>query len=156
MKALTHNLFSIGVGLYLVLRIEQRPALDALLVIWLALATNEVIDILGHWKRGGIPVRSFVTHSVFTAPIWGIAVAFSSLWFVSLVTGRPAGVDQLSLGLGLGVVLAYAHLFLDALTEGGVYYGRRRVALAHLSYNNGMLNAVFAGLGALLIAATFY
>ncbi len=54
---------------------------------------------------------------------------------------------------GLGIVLAYSHLLLDALTEGGVYLWRRRIALAHLRYNNLILNGAFAALGVLLVFA---
>jgi len=42
---------------------------------------------------------------------------------------------------------------LDVLTEGGVYLGRRRVALAHLRYDNVILNGAFAFIGVLLILA---
>ncbi|MDA4118657.1 MAG: DUF1286 domain-containing protein [Thaumarchaeota archaeon] len=156
MKALTHNIFSVGLGLYLVLRLAQQPLLEVLLVIWLAFATNGVIDSLGHRTRGGMAVRSFVTHSIFTAPLWGIAVAVSSLYLLDLMTGQKIGIAQLSAAAGLGVLLAFSHLFLDALTEGGVFYGRHRMALAHFSNNNEILNGIFAGLGAVLIAATFY
>ncbi len=156
MKALTHNIFSMGLGLYLVLRIEHEPVPYSLLVVWLAFATSEAIDLLGHVNRGGRPMRSFVTHSIFTAPLWGVAVALSSLYLMDLATGRVATTDELSMVAGLGAVLAYSHLFLDAFTEGGVYYWRRRLALAHLGNNNEVLNGVFAGLGVLLIAVAFY
>ena len=56
---------------------------------------------------------------------------------------------------GLGAVLAYSHILLDALTEGGVYIGRRRAALAHLRYDNLILNGTFTGLGVLLVFAAF-
>ena len=156
MKALTHNIFSVGVGLYLLLRLGQQPLLELLLVVWLALATNAVIDVLGHRDRGGIPVRSFITHSVFIAPVWGIAVAIPSFYLLDVFAGQRIALSQLSLAVGLGVLLAYSHLFLDALTEGGVFYGRHRMALAHFRNNNEVLNGIFAGLGAVLIAATFY
>jgi hypothetical protein len=125
LKALTHNLFSIGVGLFLLLRLEQQPLREVLLVIWLAFATNGVIDILGHRNRDGTAVRSSVTHSVFTAPVWGIAVAIFSFYLLDILTGQILGITQLSLAVELGVLLAYSHLFLDALTEGGVFYGRQ-------------------------------
>ena len=44
---------------------------------------------------------------------------------------------------------------LDAFTESGVYLWRRRIALAHLRYNNLILNGAFAVLGVLLIFAAF-
>jgi hypothetical protein len=157
MKALTHDLFSVGVGLYLVLRIGgQSSPLYLLLTVWLAFATNEVIDVLGHFTRGGIPVRSFWTHSIFTAPVWGIAIAIASVYLLDAVIGKGTTASQAIFVSGLGVVLAYSHLLLDALTEGGVYLGRRRVALAHLRYNNLLLNGSFAAIGILLVFAAFF
>jgi hypothetical protein len=156
LKAITHDLFSLGVGLYLVFHVERLPILlYLLLVVWLAFATNEIIDVLGHFTRGGVPVRSFWTHSIFTAPIWGIAVAVASAYLLDAITGQAMTTSQTFFVAGLGTVLAYSHLLLDALTEGGVYFGRRRVALAHLRYNNLVLNSAFAALGVLLVFAAF-
>jgi hypothetical protein len=156
LKAITHDLFSGGVGLYLVFRIDGPSSpLYLLLTIWLAFATNEVIDALGHFTRGGIPVRSFWTHSIFTAPIWGIATAFVSVYLFDIITGQELTTSQAFFVAWLGMVLAYSHLLLDAFTEGGVYLGRRRVALAHLRYNNLILNGTFAALGVLLVFAAF-
>jgi hypothetical protein len=157
MKALTHDLFSVGVGLYIVLRIGgQSGLLYLLLTVWLAFATNEVIDVLGHFTRGSIPVRSFWTHSVFTAPAWGIAIAIASIYLLDRIIDQGTTVSQAIFVSGLGAVLAYSHLLLDALTEGGVYLGGRRVALAHLRYNNPLLNGFFAALGILLVFAAFF
>ena len=52
-------------------------------------------------------------------------------------------------------MLAYSHLLLDSLTQGEVHLGRRRVALAHLRYDNGVLNGAFAALGLLMVFAAF-
>jgi Protein of unknown function (DUF1286) len=157
LKALTHDIFSLGVGLYLVLHLERSPPLlHLLLVVWLAFVTNEVIDVLGHVTRGDVPVRSFWTHSVFTAPAWGIAVAVTSVYLADMIAGQTLTASQAFFAVGLGTVLAYSHLLLDALTEGGVYLGRRRVALAHLRYNNPILNGAFAALGLLLVFAALY
>jgi hypothetical protein len=155
--ALTHDIFSLGVGLYIVFHVERSPTfLHLLLVVWLAFVTNEVLDVLGHVTRGDIPVRSFWTHSVFTAPAWGIAVAVASVYLLDLITGQALTASQALFPAGLGTVLACFHLLLDSLTEGGVYLGRRRIALAHLRYNNLILNGAFAALGLLLVFAAFY
>jgi hypothetical protein len=157
LKAITHDLFSVGVGVFLVCRIDGPPsALYLILALWLAFATNEVIDVLGHLARGGIPVRSFWTHSIFTAPIWGIAIAISSVYFLDRVVGLGITSSQALFVYGLGAVMAYSHLLLDALTEGGVYLGRRRVAFAHLRYNNPIINGAFAILGVLLVFTAFF
>jgi hypothetical protein len=156
LKAITHDVFSLGVGLYLVHYVDRPPTLSFLvLVVWLAFATNELIDILGHVTRDGRPVRSFWTHSVFSAPSWGIAAALVSAYALDTILGQAMTTSQALVVGGLGIVFAYSHLLLDAVTEGGVYLGRRRVALAHLRYDNLLLNGAFTALGMLLVFATF-
>jgi hypothetical protein len=156
LKAITHDLFSVGVGVYLLSRVDGLSNLPYLiLIVWLALATNEVIDVLGHFTRGGTPVRSFWTHSIFTAPVWGIVVAIPSVYLLDRIIGQGVTPSQ-SFVSGLGALLAYSHLLLDAITEGGVYLVRRRVALAHLRYNNPIINGAFAALGLLLVFTTFF
>jgi len=156
LKAITHDVFSLGVGLYLVYHVERPPTLSFLvLVVWLAFITNQLIDVLGHFTRGGMPIRSFWTHSVFTAPVWGIAAALVSAYLLDIILGQAMMTSQALVVSGLGVIFAYSHLLLDALTEGGVYLGRRRVALAHLRYDNLVLNWAFTALGILLLLATF-
>lgn len=153
---MTHDVFSLGLGLYLVYHVVQSPTLSLLvLVVWLAFATNEVIDMLGHVTKGGRPTRSSWTHSVFTAPAWGAAAALASAYAVDLVLGRAMTTSQALFVGGLGALFAYSHLLLDALTEGGVYLGRRRVALAHVRYDNFLLNWAFTALGLLLVFAAF-
>ena len=156
MKAITHDLFSLGVGLYLVFRIEgQSSYLYVFLIFWLAFATNDVIDRLGHSARGGMRIRSFWTHSIFTAPVWGVALALASAYLLDVLIGQPITTSQALLAAWLGTVMAYSHLLLDALTEGGVFLWRRRAALAHMRYNNQVLNGAFAALGVLLAVAAF-
>jgi hypothetical protein len=156
LKAITHDLFSLGVGLYLVFRIYgPSNYLYLFLILWLAFATNEVIDRLGHSARGGMSVRSFWTHSIFTAPVWGVALALASVYLLDALIGQPMTPSQTLLAAWLGTVMAYSHLLLDALTEGGVYLGRRRAALAHMRYNNLVLNGAFAALGVLLTVVAF-
>jgi len=156
LKAIAHDAFSLGAGLYLAYHIDQPPTVAFLiLVVWLAFATNELIDILGHVTKGGRPVRSFWTHSVFTAPLWGIAAALVSAYLLDTIAGEAMAPNQALFVGGLGIIFAYSHLLLDALTEGGVYLGRRRVALAHFRYDNLILNGAFTALGVLLVLATF-
>ncbi|MDA4136456.1 MAG: DUF1286 domain-containing protein [Thaumarchaeota archaeon] len=156
MKAITHDAFSFGVSLYLAYHVDQSPTLALLiLVVWLAFATNELIDVLGHVTKGGRPVRSFWTHSVFTAPLWGLAAALVSAYILDIIVGQAITTFQAVFIGGLGIVIAYSHLLLDALTEGGVYLGRRRVALAHFRYDNLILNGAFTALGVLLVFAAF-
>jgi hypothetical protein len=157
LKAVTHDVFSLGIGLYLLSRLQQPSILLYLvLVFWLAFATNELIDVMGHVSKGGRPVRSFWTHSVFTAPAWGISVAVASAYVIDAIAGQALTAPEALLAAGLGVVFACSHLLLDSLTEGGVYLGRRRVALAHFRYDNVILNGAFTGLGVLLVFAAFF
>src|SRR5260370_29916467 len=95
-------------------------------------------------------IPSFWTHSICTAPVWGIALAVASVYLLDMVIGQSMTTSQTLFAAGLGTMLAYSHLLLDALTEGGVYLGRRRVALAHLRYNNVILNGAFGFVGVLL------
>jgi len=156
MRALTHNIFSLGVGLFLLLRTERPPnILDVLLVLWLALATNWVIDVLGHTKRNGLSVRSFRTHSVILAPIWGIVIAVASAFLLGAGVGQEPSTPEAVYLAGLGAALAFSHLLPDALTEGGVFLGRRRIALAHLRNNNVIANGAFSVLGVLLVLTSF-
>jgi uncharacterized protein DUF1286 len=156
LKAITHLLFSVGIGVFLVSRFDGPSLLYLVLAVWLAFATNEVIDVLGHFNRGGRPSRSFWTHSVLTAPVWGITVAVATVYFLDRIVGLGMQPLQAIFLYALGAVLAYSHLLLDAVTEGGVFLGRRRVALAHFGYNNPVLNGVFAALGVLLVFAAFF
>jgi hypothetical protein len=155
LKAITHFLFSVGVGVFLLCRIEGPTLLYLALTVWLAFATNEAIDVLGHFKRGGMPIRSFWTHSVFTAPLWGVAVALVTVYFLDRIVDLGMPASQAVLLYALAVVIAYSHLMLDALTEGGIFLGRRRVALAHFRYNNPIINGAFAALGVVLVFAAF-
>jgi hypothetical protein len=43
----------------------------------------------------------------------------------------------------VGAIIAIGHLLLDSLTGAGVYFTRKRIALAHFSYNNQLLNLGF-------------
>jgi hypothetical protein len=49
-----------------------------------------------------------------------------------------------------GVVVAVAHLFLDSLTEKGVYLLTKRTAIAHFGSGNVILNGIFLVGGFLL------
>jgi hypothetical protein len=157
LKGITHDIFSLGLGLCLVYRIYQLPPFpDLLLVAWLAVSTNKIIDAFGHRRsRDGLPVRSILTHSIFTAPIWGISAALISFYLLDVLLDETMGTPQILFAGDLGIALAYSHLLLDALTEGGVFLGRKRVALAHLRYNNLLLNCIFGALGVMLVLAAF-
>lgn len=156
MRFLTHNLFSAGLSFYFVSRFGLSPLLELLVVVWLSLAINWVIDIVGHRKAGGIHVRTFVTHSIFTAPLWGGLVGVATIVVPNRVLNIDVGSTVTLLTITTGVMIAYLHLFLDSLTEGGVYLGRRRIAIAHFSYNNPLINLGFMIIGVILLIISFF
>jgi len=156
LKGITHVVFSLALGLFLASQLRFFSLLDIAVVAWLALSVNVVIDVFGHGLGYGKNAgqRSFVTHSVFTAPVWGGVVAGLSLYILIRYATEPLGWLETLFLFATGLMMAYSHLFLDALTEGGVYWGRRRVALAHMRYNNLVLNAAFLAIGALFVVAS--
>jgi hypothetical protein len=54
----------------------------------------------------------------------------------------------------MGILVSEEHLFLDSLTEAGVYALKRRIAIAQFNYDNMTLNIGFALLGVLLITVS--
>lgn len=142
MKALTHYVFSTGSAFYVLSALGQRSAAWFLLALWLSLSVNFLIDLMGHGLRPGRPKRSLLTHSVATAPLWGAFIGASSAALYS-----PSAAIQLALWGAFGSFVAFTHLFLDSLTEGGVYLIRHRIAIAHFRYNNVLLNGGFLALG---------
>ena len=128
-----------------------------LLAVWLAVFVNFAIDVLGHSRRARGPVRSWITHSVFTAPLWGVGLALLTVVFVGGALRLTPGADILELSGMLGALAGISHLFLDSLTEGGVFLWRRkRIALAHFGNGNILLNSALSFLGILLVIATAY
>jgi hypothetical protein len=154
MKALTHYLFSIGVSLGLLSFSRTLMPGSIVMVLWLSLSINYLIDVLGHVSRKGNPTRTWMTHSVLTAPIWGALVAAISLDAASRASGSGPAWESLALWAFMGVLVSEEHLFLDSLTEAGVYASKRRIAIAHFNYDNIALNTGFALLGVLLIAVS--
>ena len=155
MKSVTHNALSLGVTFYIARHAGFSFPFSLLLAVWLSFAVNWVIDALGHGTRGGRPVRTFITHSVFLAPIWGGVIGYTSFVLANAALGLPSGWVLAIFASLLGVVIALSHLFLDALTEGGVYWRLHRVALARARHNNPILNASFLLLGLVLFVAPF-
>ncbi len=152
MRVVTHDIFSLGLSVFLLSRTGHLSVLSMLIAFWLTLAVNDVIDVLGHTSKHGNLVRSLVTHSVFTAPLWGALVGVSTTIAPYSILDLPVNSAIVLVGAELGVGVGSSHLLLDSLTEAGVYLGRRRIVIAHLKYNNPPLNAVFIGMGLLLMS----
>jgi hypothetical protein len=171
MKSITHVIFSLGCAFAATawfgataLTTAVPLGMRLLLAVWLAFIVNRVIDA-GHTFKdtphGYIPVRSWVTHGVFTAPRWGVGVGVVSVlgaWialsqvFRDLSLGPPYAL--ILLASFLGAVVAFSHLLPDSLTQAGVYYWKQRVAIAHWRHDNPLANLVFVILGLLLVFAS--
>ena len=146
---LTHVVFSAGL-LASFLSIDVGAPGSFALGIALSLLVNYAIDELGHDSRNGMSVRSPLTHSVFTAPMWGAGTAYV-LWLAGSILGLVGpGLEWLV--MVSGVIAAYSHLLLDSITEGGVYVLTRRIAIAHFRSSNPALNAALVAGGLLLFA----
>jgi Protein of unknown function (DUF1286) len=154
MKALTHYLFSTGVSFGL-LSLSHALMLGSIaMALWLSLSINYLIDVLGHVSRRGNPTRTWLTHSVLTAPVLGALIAAISLDAASRALGSGPLSEPLALWAIMGALVSEGHLFLDSLTEAGVYALKRRIAIAHFNYDNMTLNVGFALLGVLLITVS--
>ena len=154
MKAFTHYLFSIGVSLSVLSLSRSLDFGTTALAVWLSVSINYLIDVVGHVSRNGRPARTWATHSIFTGPFWGALVAAVSLTALSQASGSALRWDELGFWTIMGVLVSGEHLFLDSLTQAGVYSWKRRMALAHFRYDNAALNIGFALVGVLLIVAT--
>ncbi len=143
---LTHVVF--GAGATAALMEIQPLYVGAYVALVLSLIVNPVLDWLGHFRRGPYISRSPFTHSVFTAPVWGAAVAY--LVWTALGPFGVLGVVSSTTLLAAGVVVALTHLILDSVTERGVFILGDRVALAHFRSGNPILNWTFVALGVAL------
>ena len=161
MRLFTHTTFSYGTVLlgvfYFVPLAESYKSTLIVLLFCLSWLVNHLIDKLGHSMRNNIPVRMPRTHSVFTAPAWGLLGALPFYFIVNHFALLPASTMTVHYFtfpttvwlFAAGVYVAYNHLFLDSLTQAGVYFTTHRIALAHMRYNNATANTVFVALGLL-------
>ena len=157
MKLVTHYVFSTGL-LTLLSSIFLNFYNAFLLSSIIAVIGNTIIDRLGHkeihTRRGLIPVRTPLTHTVPRSVLWGWLPALV-LIVISALTGYHKGVIVVSL---IALLNGPSHMFLDVFTENGIYVkknGRwRRFALAHFSYDNPLVNgmAIMAGIMMLFVA----
>ncbi|BBE42058.1 DUF1286 domain-containing protein [Conexivisphaera calida] len=160
MKLTTHYLFTIG--LVALIACPILPLSGALVVaIWLGVATNWIVDMVGHEDRDGAARRTAATHSLPGAAGVGLVLGVLPVALVALFapTALIAAGVQLSevpfiaLLMGaLGILAGLSHLLLDALTEGGIYHRGRRWAIAHWRYDCAAANMPFALLGLLMLA----
>ncbi|MEL9990373.1 MAG: DUF1286 domain-containing protein [Thermoproteus sp.] len=139
----THYTFSAGLLALALAALFRPPLYETLTVALLVSATaNSVIDMLGH--KGGR--RTPLTHTVPRSVAWGLA---SSLLAAVVVP------KALPLALAAGAIAGPSHMLLDVITEHGIYVKRnghwRRLALAHIRYNNPLANLALTLLGVLFL-----
>jgi len=147
----THRLAGVALALLLVGVALRQPLTITFLAVAAALLTDTAIDALGHRRKGNVPTRTWLTHTPLTAAAAGALTALAVALTFRGLTRLP--VDP-SLIILAGVLASQAHMALDAVTGGGIYLTRtRRLALAHLRYNNPALNTAI-GLASLLSVAS--
>ncbi|BCU66572.1 hypothetical protein HS7_00090 [Sulfolobales archaeon HS-7] len=151
MKLITHYLFSIGVMFFSVsLFLNVNPFTLLLVLSVFSVAGNVLIDRLGHEVRGGYIRRTPRTHTLGRSVFWGILPAIPLILYAYLFNSYIALVIFLSC-----VLIGPLHIFLDSLTERGIYVrsgGRwRRFSLASFRYNNPVINGWFCLIGVLLL-----
>ena len=155
MKSVTHIVASAGASFYIARHAGFSLLFSFLVALWLSFAINWVIDALGHETKHGRPVRTTLTHSVFLAPVWGGLVGCVSFVLANEVIQSQSSLLLAIFSTLLGGLIALLHLLLDAMTEKGVFWRGRRVALMHARYDDSLLNGAFILLGLLLLIAPF-
>ena len=145
----THDIFTAGVLSLVGSLFIKNPAFDISVAIVLSLVGNHVIDIYGHETgKDGIPERTYHTHSKLRATIYGfIPAVIVYVFFQHLrhINGNNLPVPQsLTFILIQGLLVGPSHLFLDSLTEGGVFVKRngswQRQSIANFKYDNLFVN----------------
>ncbi|ACP36069.1 Protein of unknown function DUF1286 [Sulfolobus islandicus L.S.2.15] len=153
MKLVTHYVFSAGL-LTLLSSFFLNFYTAFFLSSIIAVIGNSLIDKLGHreiqTRRGLIPVRTPLTHTVPRSVLWG--------WIPSLLLIPLTGYYHETIIISLIALLnGPSHMLLDVFTERGIYVkkdGRwRRVALAHFRYDNPAVNGLAILLGVMMLFA---
>lgn len=133
-----------------------------LLAFWLSITVNRIIDFgFGHkiviTENGErLPVRSWRTHGIITAPLWDVfmdIISVGLMWFVisQIDPGFILPTKYLIYSAILWIIVAYSHLFADAFNQAGVYTWKKRIAIAYFRYNNVFANLFFVLIGIYLI-----
>src|SRR2546422_10591506 len=112
MRSITHNTFSLGLSFFVARHVGLSLLISFLIAVWLSFAVNWVIDALGHSGKGGQPVRTILTHSIFLAPVWGGVVGYTSFALANAALRFQYGWVLAIICTLLGVLIALLHLFL--------------------------------------------
>jgi len=167
MKTKTHNLFNIGI-LTAIGSLFVNPIASLISAGILSMTGNTIIDDFGHKKNNyGIEVRTYKTHSILRATIYGSLPAVA-LFFIAIYLNYSDKFIPLDRFLHhkpywiliQGLFVGGLHLLMDVITEGGIFIkknGRfQRYALAHIKYNNVFWNTFFQMTGIAILFLTFY
>ena len=115
----------------------------------ISVTANNVIDHLGHEIRGKYVSRTPRTHTLPRSIGWGLLTS------VPIVLALHTGIAILD-----GVIVGPSHMLLDVFTERGIYHkvdGRwRRIALAHFSYDNPIVNGLAIIAGVIMLFAAIH
>ena len=159
MKLIAHYIFTIGLLVFIV-RAFTSGAGYLYIAVFSGFLVNFIIDKIGHEAHNGHPRRTFITHSIYTAPVWGAVVTALPVVVGAYALGEQGYIQPISFSIPflvlLGVVAGYSHLLLDAVTEAGIYTKpHHRVAIAHIPYNSVVGNGFAILVGLALAGITF-
>jgi len=167
----THMITSSAVVSFILFTILDSYMLDYTLIyltvglgMLLAILVDNVIDKAGHkqiftYAHGVIQKRTPLTHDIASAPIIGGSIGFIYGYaFMHLFRGIYVLelLDKYPIIFAIaGVLTALTHLFLDSLTEAGIFILGKRFRIAGFSYDNIPLNILFWLLSLMLLLYVF-
>lgn len=158
MKLITHYVFSAGL-LTLSLTLVRNPFPESLfLALLMSVAGNLIIDGLGHEERRGYVRRTPLTHTIPRSIFWGALPGAAIIILLYYLSGRVMELIYVEVMMG-SLLMGPSHMILDIFTERGVFVKRRgrwvRLALAHFSYNDVLINGVAMIMGLLMIFTAY-
>ncbi|BFH72241.1 DUF1286 domain-containing protein [Sulfurisphaera javensis] len=171
MKLKTHYVFSTGlISLLLSLLFSLNFYYNLFIAFYSSFLGNTLIDRIGHkemlTRRGYIPVRTPLTHTLPRSIGWGLVVILPLLYLIyETHYGYSYYYDDgyyysfLPVIIS-GILVGPSHMLLDVFTENGIYIKKngkwRRYALAHFKYDNIGINGLAIFLGFLMLLASYY
>jgi len=157
MKLRTHYVFSLGL-LFLVDSLIVDSSFYLLILTGIiSVVANNVIDFLGHEIKGKYIARTPRTHTLPRSIGWGLLVTLPIA--VILYYLYPDYYLLYAIVLD-GLIVGLSHMLLDIFTERGIYHkvdGKwKRIALAHFSYDNPIVNGLAILLGVIMLFAAIH
>lgn len=158
MKLLTHYVFSMGL-LTLLLALGRNPFPESLfLALIMSVTGNLIIDGLGHEERRGYVRRTPLTHTIPRSIFWGELPGIAIIILLYYLSGRVIELIYVEIILS-SLLMGPSHMILDIFTERGIFVKRRgrwvRLALAHFSYNDVLVNGAAMIIGLLMIFTAY-